>query len=249
MYGPVFVPLVTPEKHEDFFPLIEHVLKGGVQDLVLFGTTGEGLRYNNEMKKVWIQKIRAFVGNRARLTIGLLSKNLQEACELAAFCEVAGVQAALFPPMLYGTSAEEIVAELMRYTKLPIFLYNPPAFIGKSIPDITPFIGVEQIIGMKDSAIQLSRVPELVRTYKRPNFAIYLGREDDLEQVFNDGIDGLVSGSANVFPELFMNVWKRRDQESFEALKSAKESLCALCPENYIQSLKLALQRMGVFAI
>lgn len=98
----VFVPLVTPSKHDEFFSLIDHVIKGGIQNLVLFGTTGEGEKIDIATKKSIIRKIAPFVGERARLYIGLLCSKLSEALHLTEFCYELGFEGALLPPHLYG---------------------------------------------------------------------------------------------------------------------------------------------------
>jgi dihydrodipicolinate synthase/N-acetylneuraminate lyase len=244
-HGPIIVPLITPKASDDFFPLIDHVLNGGVQDLVFFGTTGEGLKFDNETKKVLLKKIYPFVKGRARLSIGLLAKTLLDAIELANFCKDLGFTSALFPPLLYGDNAEAIVAEFLQKTKMPLMLYNPPAFIGKSMQDVAPFVNEKQIFGIKDSTMELSRLPDFVKRFRSDSFRIYLGGETDLDKVFKENIDGLVPGTANVYPELLMRVWQKRDKEAFDELKEKKEYLKGLSSD-FIQSFHMALKQLKV---
>lgn len=84
--GYIIVPLVTPSDSEDFLPLIDHIIEGGIQDLVLFGTTGEGEKLDLKTKKHIIQSIVSFVEGRARLYIGLLCSTIADAINLTSFC-------------------------------------------------------------------------------------------------------------------------------------------------------------------
>jgi dihydrodipicolinate synthase/N-acetylneuraminate lyase len=244
-HGPVIVPLITPKVHDDFFPLIDYVLEGGVEDLVFFGTTGEGLKYDTETKKALLKKIYPFTKGRAKLSIGLLAKELSDAIELANFCKDLGFASCLFPPLLYGDNAEAIVSEFLKKSSLPIMLYNPPAFIAKSMQDVAPFVNQTQIIGIKDSTMELSRLPDFVRRFRSDSFHIYLGGDSDLDKVFKENIDGLVPGTANVYPELLMRVWQKRDRATLEELKRKKEYLKSLSPD-FIQSFHIALREIKI---
>src|SRR5262245_45952092 len=109
----VFVPLITPPKHDDFLLLIDHIIQGGIQIIVLFGTTDDGEKIDIATKKSIIRKIAPFVRERARLYIGLLCSNLSEALHLTKFCYDSGFEGALLPPHLYGTEPVAIVTQFL----------------------------------------------------------------------------------------------------------------------------------------
>ncbi|HXF29511.1 MAG TPA: dihydrodipicolinate synthase family protein, partial [Chlamydiales bacterium] len=169
-----------------------------------------------------------------------------DALDLANFATGFGFFAGLLPPMIYGNDAQMVISQFISKTKTPLFLYNPPPFIGTIIPDIAPFVGHEQILGIKDSPSAYDVLERLVKRFRSPSFYVYTGREDHLETAFQIDLDGLVSGSANVFPELFMRVWKQRDSASLEELKRSKQYLAQLHPGDYIQCLKMELQKRRI---
>ncbi|PJD94437.1 MAG: hypothetical protein CK425_11340 [Parachlamydia sp.] len=104
----VVVPLITSGRKEDFFPLIDHVIDGGIEDLVLFGTTGEGQKIDLGIKRSIILDLVPFIERRARIYMGLMCSNITEAIYLANFCSELGFEGALLPPHLYGENHKRL---------------------------------------------------------------------------------------------------------------------------------------------
>src|SRR5581483_11365298 len=182
--GPIIVPLVTPKKIEDFFSLIDHVIKGGVKDLLFFGTTGEGKKIALREKKSLIQKIVPYVGNRARLYSALMCDSIEDAIELANFCEAQGFIASLLPPLLYGSDVKTIISQFLEKSSAYFFLYNAPGLSRFNMTDIVPFLKEKRILGMKDSLCDMPQLQELMQKYRSDTFKIYIGKETELDEAF-----------------------------------------------------------------
>lgn len=241
--GKVFVPLVSPSRPEDFFPLIDHVIGGGIEDLVLYGTTGEGDKIDIQTKKSVIRKIVPFIEGRAKIYIGLMCPTITEAIDLANLCHQLGFEGALLPPHLYGENPMTVISAFLAGSPSKFVLYNPPGAnpLGKIIPSIND----TRIIGLKDSSGDIALMKDLT-TSKKSSCKIYYGREHLLDKALELNIDGIFAGTGNINPKLILNIWKQRDAESFRLFYQLKDQIRENSPANYIQGIKIGLKRLGI---
>jgi 4-hydroxy-tetrahydrodipicolinate synthase len=240
----VIVPLVTPSKTDDFLPLIDHVLGGGLEDFVLFGTTGEGEKIDVTTKKSVIRNIVPFIDGRARLYIGLICSTFIEAVHLANFCHEHGFEGALLPPHLYGDDPFAIVSEFLARSSSKFFLYNPPG--AKPIEKIVRSLEETRIIGLKDSSGDIEFIKYLTTLPRPISYKLYYGREHLLDEALKLDIDGIFPGTGNISPQLLLRLWKQRDAASFKLFYQLKDQIRASCPENYIRGLKIHLKNLGI---
>lgn len=241
--GNVFVPLVTPSQTEDFFPLIDHVIGGGVEDLVLFGTTGEGEKLDIQTKKFVIRNIVPFTARRARLYIGLMCSAITEAIDLANFCHELGFEGALLPPHLYGENPITVISEFLDSSPSKFLLYNPPG--ANPLGKIIHLFDNARIIGLKDSSGDIDLMENLTTSWQS-SCKIYYGREHLLDKALQLNIDGIFPGTGNINPKLLIRLWEQRDQESFRLFYQLKDQIRQSSPDNYIQGLKANLQSLGI---
>jgi len=242
----VIVPLVTPSKQGDFLPLIAHVIEGGIQDLVLFGTTGEGEKIDIETKKSTIRNIVPFINGRARLYIGLMCSNIAEAIYLTNFCYEIGFEGALLPPHLYGENPLDVVSNFLDNCSSKFILYNPPG--ANPLGKIVHTFDATRIVGLKDSSGDIALMKDLTALPRLLSCKIYYGREYLLDKALELDIDGIFPGTGNIEPKLLLQLWKQRDEQSFILFNQLKDQVRMSCPENYIQGLKIKLKNLGIIS-
>jgi len=240
----VVVPLITPGRKEDFFPLIDHVLEGGIEDIVLFGTTGEGEKIDLATKRSMIRSLSPFIAGRARIYIGLMCSNINDAINLTNFCSELGFEGALLPPHLYGENPQEVVQNFLDSSTSNFILYNPPG--ANPLGRILHTFDEARIIGLKDSSGDINLMKELTSKPRSFSCKIYYGREHLLDQALELDIDGIFPGTGNVNPRLLLQLWKQKDTESLALFNQLKEQIRASCPESYIQGLKMCLKNLGI---
>ncbi len=244
MIKSVVVPLITPSRKEDFFPLIDHVIEGGIEDLVLFGTTGEGEKIDLATKKSIIRSLIPFIAGRARIYIGLMCSNITDAICLTNFCSELGFEGALLPPHLYGENSQEIVQKFLDKSTAKFILYNPPG--TNPLGRIMHVFDETRIVGLKDSSGDINFMKELTAQPRSFSCKIYYGREHLLDQALALDIDGIFPGTGNVKPRLLLQLWKQKDAESFALFNQLKEQIRTSSPESYIQGLKMSLKNLGI---
>jgi 4-hydroxy-tetrahydrodipicolinate synthase len=240
----VVVPLVTPSNLDDFEPLIDHVLAGGVKDLVLFGTTGEGDKIDLATKKSAICAVAPFVGERARLHVGLLCPTAEEAIYLADFCHELGFESALLPPHLYGDDSATVVLDFLANSSSRFMLYNPPG--AAPLGTMVYSFDSNRVVGLKDSSGDLELLHDLVNLSSASPCKIFYGREHQLDKALELDINGIVPGTGNVQPELFVQLWQQKDHELLAQLSLLKQRVKSYCPSSYVEGLKLSLMELGV---
>ncbi|MFA5075254.1 MAG: dihydrodipicolinate synthase family protein [Candidatus Babeliales bacterium] len=238
----VIVPLITPTNIEDFFPLVDHVLSGGIKNLMLFGTTGEGNKFDLEIKKAIIKKLVTFIGTQAKLFTVLFGSSLIDIVNFANFCEDAGFKAALIP--ITQTNDRQFFSQLLEKTNIKFFLYNTASAPTMEIRD--DLFNSNRIIGLKDSSGNIEFVKNLINKYKETEFKIYYGREHQIEKALTLDIDGIFPGIGNIQPDLAVKLWEKRDEETFALFRDLKKQIDNASPGNYQQGIRNLLAKKGI---
>ena len=206
------VALVTPFKNDssiDFDALkrlIQHVGDGGVDFLVVLGTTGETASLSNSEK----QEVFDFVKNNNPLQLdlvaGLASNNTHQLlCDLESY-DLSGYQALLSASPSYNKPSQEGIYQhfkaLAKKSVLPIILYNVP---GRTASNMTAKTTIrlakdfDNIVAIKEASGDLNQLMEIVDN--RPEGFNILSGEDNLTlPMLSVGADGAISVSANAFP-------------------------------------------------
>lgn len=223
----VIIPLITPYAQgsldsESLKNLAERAIDAGVDGLLILGATGEFQRLSSEEKKSIIDIIMNLNKGKTKIIAGVTCDSLENTVELARYAEDKGVDALLLTP-LYQKEMSDIdylqffLAGIIKpnYDITPVILYNNPEISkGKNIP----FRTVDQlrnwpgVIGIKDSSSQIGYFIKLLNL-KSESFSVLLGSERLLRDCPYLNIDGFVSGTGNLEPELVMRLFAKRKKD------------------------------------
>jgi 4-hydroxy-tetrahydrodipicolinate synthase len=168
---------------------------------------------------------------------------------------------AICPPFYFSVTQSDLVRYLAKFAErsdLPVFLYNIPqnAHHELTVDTVERLADVPNIVGVKNSNGKLdyiAKVSEIKR--RRPEFTIMVGTEEILKPAMEAGADGSVCGGANMFPELFVNLYRAiidkqetRARTMQEQVVRISEALYGVgAPEtSYFRGLKAALAELGV---
>ncbi len=223
------VPTITPfeengdidieatKSHYDF------LLKAGVKNFYILGTTGEVFLMNKEERKKTAEIIVDFVGNKGNVFIHIGAQPTVDACELAAHAEnigAAGVGAVT--PFYFKFSQIELEEYYLSIAKsvkedFPVYLYNLP---GCTTNDLLPetvskLARVDNIIGIKNSMSDIFRLTRLVDETPE-DFDVIIGSDPIILPAMLSGAKGSVSGNANVFPEVFLGLFQALEENNYE---------------------------------
>ena len=214
---PIVTPLVDQQQLDapGLERLIERILSGDVSGLFAAGTTGEGPSLRHELRHQLVELVCDQVAGRVPVFVGITDTAFDESVELAEQAYAAGAAAVVAAPPYYLPLSQ---SELIRYTQqladaspLPLLLYNMPSctkvwFEPESVLRLSEH---PDIVGLKDSGGDLDYLERTVQLCRRrPDFSILVGPEELLVQAMQRGAHGGVHGGANLFPRLYVNLYR-----------------------------------------
>lgn len=254
----VIIPLITPYAQgsldtESLKNLAGKAIDAGVDGLLILGATGEFQRLSSEEKKLVIDTIMSLNKRKTKVIAGVTCDSLENTVELARYAEDKGVDALLLMP-LYQKEMSAIdylqffLAGIIKpnYDITPVILYNNPEISeGKNIP----FRTVDQlrnwpgVIGIKDSSSQIGYFIKLLN-FKSESFSILLGSERLLRDCPYLNIDGFVSGTGNLEPELVMRLFAKRKKDDINKIGEYLNEYSKF--DSVIKGIKHFAYQMGI---
>jgi 4-hydroxy-tetrahydrodipicolinate synthase len=212
--GGAVVPLVTPATASgqlDFAALdhlIESQIAGGVEGILILGTTGEGPCVPQALRLPLIEHAARTARKRILVYANVAENSLADAIASAKDFFAAGADAvAALPPFYYPPRPEELTAwfrALLDAAPGPVVIYNIPLTTHVSIPldVIGELIGHPRLVGIKDSENDSERHEELLQRFGgRPAFSIFVGVGALMAQGLRQGADGIVPSAGNLIPK------------------------------------------------
>lgn len=217
----IIPPLVTPLLGSNKLDtdglenLLEHVIKGGVHGLFILGTTGEISRLSDRIKEEMIIKTCEIVNNRIPVLVGITDTSIHETLRLEKMaCEAGADAVVLAPPFYYHVEQRELTEyfnEVADSINLPLFLYNMPSrtHIHIDLDTVVDVASHPNILGIKDSSCDLIYIQNLIYAFQGKNdFSVFIGPEEIMAQSVLLGAGGGVNGGANIYPQLFVELYE-----------------------------------------
>ncbi|MBB5473647.1 4-hydroxy-tetrahydrodipicolinate synthase [Cellulomonas hominis] len=189
----------------------EHVLDGGVDGIVLLGSTGEFFAMRPEQKRELIDLAVGSVGPRAELVVGTGCLRVDETIELSRYALDAGAPAVMIVSPYYfaleDPSIEAYYSAVAEQVPGDIYLYNFPARTGYDLgPGVTRRLlrRHPNIVGYKDTVLEVGHTRRLLTELlpEFPGFRVFAGFDENLHHVVTSGGAGAIGGLANLYPEI-----------------------------------------------
>jgi len=208
------VALVTPF-HEDgsidfsgLKKLVHHVIKGGVDYLVIMGTTGESPTLSKEEKYELFEKIREFASNKVPLVYGIGGNNTAQVLdEIRNFPYQKDIEAILSVAPYYNKPNQEgyfmHYKTLHEHSKKPIILYNVPGRTGSNISwetQIRIARNCKKIVATKEASGNLEQIMRIIELAPK-SFLVISGDDNLTLPIMAAGGHGVISVSANAYPK------------------------------------------------
>ena len=212
------VAIVTPFKTDfsiDFSSikkLVDFVIDGGVNYIVVQGTTGESSTLNEREK---IDSRQVFIDSnngRVPLIIGIGSNDTQSLVSYIKNSDLDGFSAILSVTPYYNKPSQEGLFQhysaIAETSKLPIILYNVP---GRTSCNMEPQTVIrlanyhKNIIGIKEAKRDMFQMKDLIKN-KPKEFLIISGDDESAPISILNGADGVISVAAGCIPKLFCSM-------------------------------------------
>ena len=203
----------------------DHLIKGGVDGLVIMGSTGEFFSMTTEQKKELIKLVVEYVNKRTKVYIGTSCMTVEDTVELSNFALEVGADAVMIISPYYFALSNESVEffydKVAGAVKGDIYLYNFPDRTGH---DLTPEVTLnllrkhKNIVGFKDTVSEMGHTRKLMTTVldEFPDFIILSGFDENFVHNILCGGSGCIGGLSNLCPELFADWVKAIDAKNME---------------------------------
>ena len=239
LYG-TGVALITPMKEDysiDFIgleKLINHVIEGGADYLVVQGTTGESATMTKNEKKQVLAAAIKINSNRLPIVYGLGGNNTSAVLEEIKQTDFTGIDAILSVCPYYNKPSQAgIIAHyhaIADASPVPVILYNVP---GRTVTNMTAATTLTladhpNIIAMKEASGNLEQCMAIAA--KMPKDFQLISGDDMLTAALRAvGGSGVISVLANAYPSIFKTI----SHGSLEEAKNATFSLLDINPLMY----------------
>ncbi len=234
--------------------LIEFQVKGGVNALIIGGTTGEAATLSDEERYELFAFTKEKVGGRCKLVFGTGTNDTRVAIRHTKMAEKIGCDGVLLVTPYYNKGTEDGVRlhyeKIASETGLPIILYNVPGRTGVNISmrTLERLSQLENIVGIKEASDSADRLVELSKF--GDELRLYAGNDSQLYTVLALGGCGVISVVSNILPREATRVWQKflagEWKESLAMQKRLLPITSACFTETNPAPVKFALFKMGL---
>ncbi|MFN8278526.1 MAG: 4-hydroxy-tetrahydrodipicolinate synthase [Chitinophagales bacterium] len=255
------VALVTPfqSSGEIDFPalkrLIDHCIEGGVDYLVTMGTTGESAVLDKEEKKAVIDFTLKATASRIPVVAGFGGNDTRALLRDLEQFSFEGIAAVLSVSPYYNKPTQAGIRAhyqaVAAASPRPVILYNVPGRTGSNITaETTIALAAEKnIIGIKEASGNFSQCMQIVQG--TPTEFLKISGDDNITlPLLALGFDGVISVSAQGFPERFSQMVRDGLKGDFAAARANHYPLVKvtdmLFAEGNPGGIKYVLQQRGI---
>lgn len=233
----VATALVTPFRNgvidrDALSALIEMQIHGGVDAILVAGTTGESSTLSFDEHGELVSLAKELIRGRVPLLAGCGSNCTSRACELARIACSAGADGLLAVTPYYNKASDEGV--LLHYKAIahaatrPLIVYNVPSRtgLGLQMKHYRELAKIEGIVGVKEASGNLSLLEELCATCG-DTLDVYTGNDDQIVSSMRLGAAGTISVLSNVYPKAVSELCRLCADEKW---REAEEKMQPLRP-------------------
>lgn len=260
-FGGLGVAMITPfsEKGQIDFAsverLIEHMIKGGVDYIVVQGTTGESPTLGIEEKRSLLDFILEITKKRIPIVYGLGGNNTKVICDLIQNMDWTGISGVLSVCPFYNKPSQAGMVEhykrIAKVSPVPVILYNVPGRTGVNLTAASTLTLAqeENIVAIKEASGNIDQISEII--LKKPaDFQVISGDDALTLPLIALGAEGVISVVGNAFPKIFSQMV---NQALFGQVNEARqlhyqllELMHLLFVEGNPSGIKEALKHRGI---
>ncbi|GAA4922470.1 4-hydroxy-tetrahydrodipicolinate synthase [Mucilaginibacter defluvii] len=259
--GVAMVTPFQPDGQVDFDGLnnlIEHLIDGGVEYLVVLGTTGESATLSKDEKKKIFKCVAEKNNGRLPLVAGIGGNDTREVVELIKGFDSTGYDAILSVSPYYNKPTQDGIYQhykaIAQASALPVILYNVPGRTGSNIaPETTVRLAndFDNIIGIKEAAGNFDQFNQILRDM--PEDFLFISGDDPVTlPLIAMGGAGLISVVGNALPRELSDMVRQCLAGDFKTARKAHFSLIEftrlMFAEGNPAGVKSALKQLGICA-
>ncbi len=256
------VALVTPfDKNGEvdvhgLTQVIEYNIAGGVDYLVVLGTTGESVTLTKDEKKLVMQTVSLVNAGRLPLVIGVGGNNTAALVNELQTSDFMDYSAVLSVSPAYSKPTQEGIyqhfAALSKASPLPIILYNVPSRTGSNmLPETTLRLATdfENIVAIKEACGDMGQIDQILQ-HKPEAFHLISGDDFTALATVLAGGSGVISVLGQGLPDAFskmINLGLQGDSEkAYEIHQSLLNGMQLIFEEGNPAGIKTVFEHFGL---
>lgn len=256
------VAIVTPFKKsgaidfDAFEVILNHVITGGVEFIVVLGTTGEASTLSKHERKALIEFSVEKINNRVALVVGIGGNSTSEVVLNIHGTPFKGIDAILSVCPYYNKPQQEGIflhfKSIAESSPVPVILYTVPGRTSSNINANTTLRlarEVPNIMGIKEASGNFEQIYTVIKN-KPENFLVLSGDDALTLPLISAGADGVISVVANAYPKEFSAMVKYGLRGEFDKARNFHYTLLdfmnALFLDGSPSGIKAALEIMGL---
>lgn len=256
------VALVTPFKKdfsvdtEALTRIVNFVIEGGVEYLVVLGTTAETATLTSDEKELVIQTIKDANKGRVPLVLGVGSNNTAQVVEELKTRDFSGFTAILSVSPYYNKPTQEGIYQhfkaVAEASPLPIIVYNVP---GRTASNILPSTVIrlakdfKNIIGIKEAAGDIVQAMKLIQN-KPEGFLVISGDDMITLPMVLAGGAGVISVIGEGFPKEFSEMVRlglnKKVDEAYKLHYKLADSIDMIFEQGNPAGIKEVFMHLGI---
>jgi len=208
MFDGLSVAMVTPFRGgqldlEATARLVEFLIEGGTQTLIVSGSTGEAATCTVEERRTLWKFVRDRAAKRIPVVAGTGTNSTADSLALTALAEELGLDGVMLVTPYYNkpTPKGQIAhfTTVARATSLPVILYNVPGRTAtNTLPETFAEVqGVANIVAIKEASGSLDQASAL---RSRTHFTVLSGDDSLTLPMIAVGATGVISVAGNAAP-------------------------------------------------
>jgi len=236
--------------------LVREQINGGINFLVVQGTTGESPTLTADEKKKVLATVQEENNGALPIVYGVGGNDTRSVCE-ALKNVPSGVDGILSVAPYYNKPIQRgYVAHykaLADATDLPIIMYNVPGRTGSNMTAETTLelAEVKNLVAMKEASGNMEQIMEIIRC--KPSDFLLLSGDDALTlPIIAAGGHGVISVVANSFPAQFSQMVAASLKGDYETARKLHYDLLPITKLFFTEGnpggVKIALEELGWMA-
>ncbi|OGI94630.1 4-hydroxy-tetrahydrodipicolinate synthase [Candidatus Nomurabacteria bacterium RIFCSPLOWO2_01_FULL_40_18] len=242
--------------------LVDYQLKGGIDAIVVAGSTGEAATLTEEEYVAVIKTVVKKVAKKVPVIAGAGSNDTKKAIHFSELAKSVGADGLLHVTPYYNKPTPNGLVlhykEIAKAVDLPIILYNVPGRTGSNVsPQVIVRIvrEVPSVVAVKEASGSLNQMMEIIQEVKKNgpqslrDFSVLAGDDSIALPLIALGGKGCISVVCNEAPKLFSDMIHRALEGNFKEAQRLHYQMLELMNVNFVESnpvpVKAALARMG----
>ncbi|TMI66291.1 MAG: 4-hydroxy-tetrahydrodipicolinate synthase [Bacteroidetes bacterium] len=256
------VAIVTPFNADgsidwpSFEKVINHIIDGKCEYLVVLGTTGESATIHGKEKQEVFSFVNKINAGRVALVAGIGGNDTQEVIEGFKSFDLTGYEAILSVAPYYNKPNQEGLFQhykaLDAATPLPIMMYNVPSRTSMNVSGETQVRIAQEcknVFSTKEASGNFDQINYIIKN-KPADFMVISGDDPVTLQMIAAGADGLVSVVANAYPKDYSDMVRFCLEGNFEEAQKLHykytDIIASMFAEGSPSGVKAYLAEMGL---